>query len=224
MAKSKMRRVYHFCGAQYGLQNLQKQRLKVATIMDLNDPFELIAQDMKDPKMRRSMRAFKAGCSEKYGFICFSRSSQSPVQWGHYGEKHKGICIGFDVPSELLHSIKYTDERLRFDSSVLKNKQSKLSWMADFLVTKHSHWSYEQEERMIVDLGALDRDGDYLFSSFKALEIEVAEVLVGCNSKVSRKEVAEALGDKVEKVDAFKVRPGFGEFKVVRNKDETLWI
>jgi hypothetical protein len=35
-------RVYHFVGAEYGLDDIRRRRLKIATIDDLNDPFELL--------------------------------------------------------------------------------------------------------------------------------------------------------------------------------------
>ncbi|MNJ43944.1 hypothetical protein D3C77_389730 [compost metagenome] len=170
------------------------------------------------------MTDFKAQCASGFGFICFSRSYESPVQWGHYAEKHKGICIGFDVEVDELHPIKYTDYRLEFDPALINTTKKRLSWLVDFFVTKHRHWEYEQEERIIVGLDLVEREGDLYFASFEAAGIKVAEVIVGCNSKISRAAVFEALGDNAEGVDVFKVRPGFGEFKIVRNKNENLWV
>ena len=36
-------RVYHFLSEQFGMDDLLKKRLKIATLNDLNDPFELFA-------------------------------------------------------------------------------------------------------------------------------------------------------------------------------------
>ena len=35
-------RVYHFVGPEYGLDDIRRRRLKIATIADLNAPFELL--------------------------------------------------------------------------------------------------------------------------------------------------------------------------------------
>lgn len=43
------KRVYKFTLAQYGISSLQEKRLKVSTIADLNDPFDLCALDTTDP-------------------------------------------------------------------------------------------------------------------------------------------------------------------------------
>lgn len=224
MGNSGVKRVYHFCDAKYGLQNLERQRLKVATIMELNDPFELIAHNMKDSDVRNVMKKFKIQSASLFGFLCFSRSYKSPVQWGHYAEKHQGICIGFDIPVAELHSVRYTDYRLGFDPSMVDSEEKQNEWLMGFFVTKHSHWSYEQEERMIVNLERLERDSNLYFSSFQAANIKVAEVIVGCNSKVSRIDVLRALGDNAKGVGLFKARPGFGRFEIVRNRNSNLWV
>jgi hypothetical protein len=33
--------------------------------------------------------------------------------WSHYGERHKGICLGFEVQDDILKSIDYTDARIQ---------------------------------------------------------------------------------------------------------------
>jgi hypothetical protein len=52
-------RVYHFVNHQYGMDDLRRRRLKVATIADLNDPFELIGPSTKDPALRAAFRRVK---------------------------------------------------------------------------------------------------------------------------------------------------------------------
>ena len=50
-------RVYHFIKAKYGLQDLRKRRLKIARIMELNDPFEFIGIDSPDAELRQALEA-----------------------------------------------------------------------------------------------------------------------------------------------------------------------
>jgi hypothetical protein len=39
---TKLMRVYHFINEEYGLDDLRRRRLKIATILELNDPFETL--------------------------------------------------------------------------------------------------------------------------------------------------------------------------------------
>jgi hypothetical protein len=45
----------------------------------------------------------------------------------------------------------------------------------------------------------------------------------GAESKVTRAQVAAALGSLADCVEAFKVRAAFREFRIVRQKNESLW-
>ena len=110
-------RVYHFINAQYGLADLQEKRLKISRINDLNDPFEFTGADLSNLEFREAMGGLKDYLNEKWGLLCFSKSWDNPVQWTHYTDKHKGLCLGFDVPHPdwLLAEVNYEDERLSVD-------------------------------------------------------------------------------------------------------------
>ena len=104
-------RVYYFTCKKYGLENLTKKRLKVARIDNLNDPFEFMAVDLSDCDFRLGVEEMKRSLSKDYGILCFSKNWDNPVQWTHYADRHKGLCLGFDVPDEHLDKIKYYDNR-----------------------------------------------------------------------------------------------------------------
>ena len=90
------------------------------------------------------------------------------------------------------------------------------------MLTKYKHWSYEKEVRLFGDLGIKDAEKGLYFQYF-GLYLELKEVAVGYKSTVSRRDLDECLGDLIGKVDCYKVRPAFNSFKMVRNRDETLW-
>src|SRR5882724_8377120 len=100
-------RVFHFVNEEHGLEDVRKRRLKVATLKDLNDPFELFGVRLADEALRRAFRIMKDELGAKHGLLCFSRSWHNPVLWSHYAAKHTGVCLGFDVPDELLGSVSY---------------------------------------------------------------------------------------------------------------------
>lgn len=91
-------RVYHFLSRNYGLEDIRLRRLKIATLDDLNDPFEMLGMALRDLELRQAFRATKAKMAERAGLLCFSRHWRNPVQWSHYAERHQGLCLGFDIP------------------------------------------------------------------------------------------------------------------------------
>jgi hypothetical protein len=46
-------KVYKFLDAHYGLKSLSEKRLKISTLKDLNDPFELLPYELSNPMHRR---------------------------------------------------------------------------------------------------------------------------------------------------------------------------
>ena len=105
-------KAYHFLPANYGLANLQRRHLKVATIPELNDPFELLCLDLSDPELRSAMRAWKAEIGRRFGLLCFSRTWRNPVQWSHYADRHRGLCLGFELPeSDYARDVTYSGRR-----------------------------------------------------------------------------------------------------------------
>nr|WP_314417227.1 DUF2971 domain-containing protein [uncultured Pseudomonas sp.] len=217
----KFARVYHFCNSKYGLENIKNQRLKIANVMELNDPFELLFCEMTDKAKRDGVKSLKASFAKEFGFLCFSRSYSSPVQWAHYGDKHNGICLGFDISVSKLLKISYVAERKGFHNGMFSTQGQALKWLIEFLTTKHSSWSYEREMRMLCRLLGSERVGDLYFAKFSEL-MQLKQVIIGCNSKVSGVEVRTALGGNLSQIDVFKARPAFSKFEIVRDKSVCL--
>jgi hypothetical protein len=213
------RRVYHFLNADYGIQNIEKRRIKISTLLGLNDPFELLAHNVSNRSVRDLLTLTRNVFDKEFGMLCFSKSSQSPVQWAHYGDRHTGVCLGFDVNADLLEDVCYEDKRVN-DFILPVEPQNEVEWRRKLLYTKYSHWSYEEEVRTFASLDK--KDGALYFKYFDD-KISLAEVQVGFNSLLTCSSVFEALGNLSSKVDVFKVRPAFQSFKMVRNRDESLW-
>ena len=224
MTDTRMMRVYHFCDEKFGLENLEKSRLKVATIMDLNDPFEMVCYSSPDKEIRSKINDFKAAIASQFGLLCFSQSFQSPVQWAHYANKHKGICLVFDVPEHNMHMVEYKFGRMNFDVAQYadKNKRERSEMMQQQLRIKHSQWRYEREVRRIFLLAESDNENGLYFRSFDSVGA-LSQVIVGCNSDILRHDLEKSLGARKDKVECFKVRTAFKSYKIVRNRDDRLW-
>lgn len=95
--------------------------------------------------------------------------------------------------------------------------------MQKLLATKFAHWRYESEMRCFVSLENKDHVSGLYFSEFSE-DLKLVQVIVGARSRISRFEIADALGRQEEDVNRFKARLAFKSFKVVRNRDGTLWI
>ena len=206
--------VYHFINSHYGLEAIKQRRLKISRITELNDPFEFLAVDLSDRDFRKVIKSTKAELSETKGILCFCKTWRHPILWGHYADKHKGVCLGFEVPHSLLEKIDYVDHRFpkpdAFDEKFMKK----------LLFTKFKHWEYEQEYRVYVHL---DEQIDGLYYADFSNQLSLKSVIVGDQSKITRAQVSDALGKLGKRAEVFKARPAFRTFKVVRNRNEAKW-
>lgn len=216
-------RVYHFVSRQYGLDDLRRRRLKIATIDDLNDPFELLALDLSQPQLRSAMRAVKADFTQRMGLLCFSKTWQNPVQWSHYAEKHRGLCIVFNVSEDSVRTVSYKRSRLTSEAQELaRTGTTNHDTMIRLLSTKFHHWHYEQEVRAFLGLEERDPESGLFFADFSD-KLKLVGVIVGAESTISKSELQEALGPEYSSIEQFKVRLAFRTFRVVRQADNSLW-
>jgi hypothetical protein len=135
-------RLYYLCPQQYGVSNLALRRLKIARLADLNDPFELLAMDLAEKGHRKVFRALKSELNKTKGLICFARSWQNPLMWGHYADRHTGMALGFDVDESFVKPVVYAKKlhKIRFEGSKGKPNLTfgvvPFTWRDDGLVRK----------------------------------------------------------------------------------------
>lgn len=218
-------RVYHFVNRKYGLDDIRKRRLKVARFDDLNDPFELLCVRSSIPGVRHAIRDAKRILARHEGMLCFSRNWSNPVQWSHYAERHRGLCMGFDVPDEFLQRVGYSRRLVElipeFRSDGVGEAHVIIPKDALF-VTKYRDWCYEREMRQRVTLADAMRCGPHYFVPFSD-DLRLREVIVGYLSAITRNELAEGLGELASAVSTQKARLAFESFRVVQQRKETLW-
>jgi hypothetical protein len=208
-------RVFHFLNEEYGLKDLRERRLKIALIMELNDPFEFLGPELSDRAKRRDLLDAKKTLAKEHGLLCFSGGWRNPVHWSHYGDKHRGLCLGFDVPDEMLKQVVYVTARSKWPETLTED------FAKAFLFTKFAHWSYEDEYRVFTTLE--EQENGVYFAEFSD-QLKLRQVIVGAESTTTRADITEALGDLADGVEAFKARVGFRSFRVVRNQKYRLWV
>ena len=84
--------------------------------------------------------------NDETGLLCFSKSWSNPVLWGHYAERHAGICMGFDVSEDHLREVIY-EESLRHVKGDAETGELVLTAeeIDRLMSTKFKDWKYEQE-------------------------------------------------------------------------------
>lgn len=206
-------RLYYFTSAQFALNNIALSRIKISLIKNLNDPYELSAINMRDPEIRKAAGSWLDGLHKKMGMVCFSSSYQSPLMWGHYADKHAGICLGFDVLDDWFFEVKYIKDLLKFDRSFKLNEED----ARKLLSSKHEAWSYENECRVFIPLKDKVSENGIFFEDFSD-EIKLAEVILGPRCDIAINTVTKLTSKYDAPIHVKKARLAFTDFKVVENR------
>lgn len=89
----------------------------------------------------------------KLGICCFSQKMDSLLMWSHYGDKHRGVCLTFDImaDSELFSSIYSLEYPLLYPKYNWPKDQDKFHSLRFLIATKSKEWEYEDEIRVVKD-------------------------------------------------------------------------
>ncbi len=229
-------RLFYFTSERFGLEAIRDRRLKIARIDELNDPFEFVGIALNG-RERVALRRTKERLSKTVGIICMSSDWRHPLLWGHYADKHRGLCLGFDVV-DILGSDVESFEKLQYgsfakveyrpkrpkleDLSVSSLKDLGLNGMKMLMSMKFKAWEYESEYRAFCRLDEKDPVSDLYFLPFYD-EMKLAQVIVGERSSVTPERLAGVLRNFPNSVTTFKARAGFQSFEVVQNKSSKGW-
>jgi hypothetical protein len=98
------------------------------------------------------------------GVCCFSAAVDNPLLWSHYGDQHRGLCIGYGlkrIPMPQLRKVVYGGNRTVPTSLIAKallekDSESQELLDRDVLLRKAASWRYEREWRLLGDRGVQD--------------------------------------------------------------------
>jgi hypothetical protein len=208
-------RLYHFTSLHFGKLALKNQRIKISHIDDLNDPYELIGADLTDPELRSAYIKMRDEISQKQGIVCLSRRWSLPIMWSHYADKHRGICLGFDVAEPITFVVRYRANRESFIKDMLGEHNAE-EHMLRLLGTKHEAWSYEDEIRLFISLDIKD-EGHYFqyFNEHLALKEVIAGVRTDNSALAELRLLTGMIGNDI---DVFKSDLSNTNFEVIRAK------
>jgi hypothetical protein len=206
-------RAYHLLSSEHALSDIALQRMKIATVGDLNDPFEFLSLSLGLEPVRKGFTEWKRELSKDNGLLCFSRKWENPVLWSHYGAKHTGMALGFDIEDSSVESVDYVNERIG-----LPVVQDSLGFdepfMRRLLRTKFKHWEYEDEARVFVRLDHQTIERGLYFYDFCGA-IALREVILGPLCEIPIQAVCSMVGSLYEGVDVIKAELAYKWYKVV---------
>ncbi len=209
-------RVFHFLSNMYALETIEKQRIKVSRLDDLNDPFELYALELSNKKHRQAFRAWKKDIAKKTGFLCFSKNWSNPLLWSHYADRHKGAALKFEIPDEFINEISYHPERLVLDidkklsAGGLDEKD-----VQRLLTMKFKHWEYENEVRVFLRISECISENGLWFYRIGE-EIKLVGIVYGPLCQLLERDIASRL-PQGKTLSLTKARLAFKTFSVVKN-------
>lgn len=144
------------------------------------------------------------------GILSLGRRYACPLMWSHYGDQHRGLCLGYSVPAgaeDVLHQVHYGGSREVLASQVLEmlngSELAKRAVDEAVFLRKASDWRYEREWRHLGVRGLHD-------SPF-----ELEEVIFGlrCNASVKHA-VRTALERRDSEVRLYQMRQSHGDFRL----------
>jgi len=158
------------------------------------------------------------------GICCFSEEFNNPLLWSHYGDQHRGLCIGYSLdrrPPPKLQQVQYGGNRTvttsLLEQALLENRTDAVELLdAQVLLRKAPEWGYEKEWRLIGKVGLQD-------SPLKLVEITFG---LRCSAAVQHT-VVKALQARAEPVAFYEMRNTPGTFLLERvelNMEEMAFL
>jgi hypothetical protein len=84
---------------------------------------------------------------------CFSSLNNSLLMWGHYADRHHGICIEYETKDPIFiaaDKVRYTNEipKLKINEINDLKHENLTKQFINNMSTKEIHWNYENEYRL----------------------------------------------------------------------------
>jgi hypothetical protein len=211
-------RAYYLTTEHWALESMRLRRLKLAMLEDMNDPFELLGIELKTPEDRAFFQEeLKHEMNRTIGVLCFSRKWSNPVLWSHYADKHRGLCLGFDIPDEFAKEVTYVGRRLKSNIESANFSDENSSPGYKLITTKYKHWQYEDEVRLIIQLEHVQREGQNYFTPYCDV-LTLREIVVGLRNKLTDQHLLAALSREDAGVSIIRSRLAPRSYKVLPHR------
>ncbi|MDJ1480288.1 DUF2971 domain-containing protein [Cytophagaceae bacterium YF14B1] len=114
---------------------------------------------------------------QEIGICCFSKKDDSILQWSHYSDYHRGICLKFDITADpsfftIPIIVEYRDDMQHYNHFV--DSQNIVNYL---IKPKFRGWSYEDEIRIVKRASEISSNGGK--RSFKFKDNALKEIIFG---------------------------------------------
>lgn len=167
--------------------------------LEVDDPAQfLLGQYVEQELLRRYDK----------GIVSLAERADCPLMWSHYGDQHKGVCVGYSAPADAganIHKIKYGGSRLVEASEVAAmlagDEGARRRVDEAVLLRKAINWRYEREWRVIGQRGLQESP------------LELEEVIFGMRCATTVKyAIVKALEDRARPLKFYEIHQRHGTF------------
>ena len=162
--------------------------------------------------LRDAIESELLGQYEK-GIVSLAERANCPLMWSHYGDRHRGTCVGYSVPEDAasdVHKVVYGGSRLVQASNVAAMldgcDDARRQVDTAVLLRKAENWCYEQEWRLVGRRGLQDSP------------LEMEEIVfwteMRCNDQIHHNEGSGRSGASSQ---IFEIRETLGTFELKRH-------
>ncbi|CRF35069.1 hypothetical protein BRSU_2411 [Brachyspira suanatina] len=148
--------LYHYTKVNKDtLRSILNNTLWCSNTKEFNDPV--------DPYIRNNK---KESSSQLYNYLlekikvaCLTTHNDNTLMWSHYADKHKGICIEYNIDNifninfTILQKINYhknmSKSNIFYDDNVILGNNKSIDNITDIFTVKSKEWKYEDEYRIL---------------------------------------------------------------------------
>lgn len=211
-------RLYKYINETFGVNNIALKRIKVSELYSLNDPFEFIGFDLRNPLTRAAIESTKRVLSNTKGLISFSSTKNEPLLWGHYADSHRGMALGFDIDDSILSKVTYHPTRPAIEVDKNTGHPIDGNKVLDLMIANKSvKWRYEKEWRVFVELDEISREGGMHFCNFDE-KIKLKEIWLGMNSALTRERIETLVSGYGEKIIIRKMKLHLKDYRTTEDR------
>jgi hypothetical protein len=169
---------------QNTLSSLVKEKNWVSDPLNFNDPFEFRFTEINNSNKQNELVYLEEESRmviqhyneivSNYGVVCYSSVEPNILLYSNYADKHRGMCLEFEVnniENSNLKEVEYCTEFKRIAFSLENHRQKEEIEM--ILTSKSKVWECEKEYRQIFDF-----KNDY--SNYPG---KLTRIIFGCQAK-----------------------------------------
>ena len=192
-------RLYHYLEARWALDDIRRRRIKFSKIDEMNDPYEWKSVFSGHQASQSALKEAERTALGRFGALCFGTCWNNILMWSHYGDRHKGICLGFDVADGFAQNVRYVRDVLPVGDITYINDATKVTDRGIYeeiidrsFYVEYDGWQHEAEMRIHGECKEKDEETGHYFMNFEA-RLKLKEVIAGARFPLSKRPIEDAL-------------------------------